>query len=226
MRILLVEDDRKAARILAKGLEEEGFVVDVAASGEEGDDFAATNDYDLIVLDWLLPGTPGIVVCGRLRRRRLETPILMLTARDAVSDRVAGLDAGADDYLTKPFAFAELLARVRALLRRAEGVRAPVLEVSDLRLDPVGHRVSRGGEPVELTVKEYAILEYLMRHAGRVVTRTELGEHVWREEHDNLTNLVDVHVSHLRKKIDTGRGVALIQTVRGRGFRLSPPDGT
>lgn len=179
MRILLVEDDRKAARILAKGLTEEGFVVDVAGSGEQAEDLVGINDYDLIVLDWLLPGVPGIDVCRRLRHRRLATPILMLTARDAVVDRVTGLDAGADDYVTKPFAFAELLARVRALLRRAEGVRSPVLEVADLRLDPVEHRVSRGGEPVDLTAKEYAILEYLMRHAGRLVTRTELGEHVW-----------------------------------------------
>lgn len=223
MRILLVEDDRKAARILAKGLTEEGFVVDLAGSGEEAEDLAGINDYDLIVLDWLLPGVPGIDVCRRLRHRRLATPILMLTARDAVVDRVTGLDAGADDYVTKPFAFAELLARIRALLRRAEGVRSPVLEVADLRLDPVEHRVSRGGEPVELTAKEYAILEYLMRHAGRLVTRTELGEHVWQEEHDNLTNLVDVHVSHLRRKVDTGRADALIHTVRGRGFRLAAP---
>lgn len=224
MRILLIEDDRKAARILAKGLDEEGFVVDVAGSGEQGEDLAWVNDYDLIILDWLLPGIPGIEVCRRLRRRRLGTPILMLTARDAVVDRVAGLDAGADDYMTKPFAFAELLARVRAMLRRVEGSRSPVLEVADLRFDPVEHRVSRGGERIELTVKEYAILEYLMRHAGRVVTRAEIGEHVWQEEHDNLTNLVDVHVSHLRRKIDTDREPALIQTVRGRGFRLSPPD--
>jgi DNA-binding response OmpR family regulator len=224
MRILLVEDDRKAARILAKGLEEEGFVVDVAGSGEDGEDLAGLNDYDLIILDWLLPGIPGIEVCRRLRRRRLETPILMLTARDAVGDRVAGLDAGADDYLTKPFAFVELLARLRALLRRVEGARSSVLEVADLRLDPVEHRVTRGGAPVDLTVKEYAILEYLMRHAGRLVTRTELAEHVWREEHDNLANLVDVHVSHLRRKLDTGEAPALIQTVRGRGFRLAPPE--
>jgi DNA-binding response OmpR family regulator len=223
VRILLVEDDRKAARILAKGLTEEGFVVDSAVSGEDAEDLAGINDYDLIVLDWLLPGTPGIEICRRLRRRGLSTPILMLTARDTVMDRVAGLDAGADDYLTKPFAFAELLARVRALLRRAEGGRSPVLEVADLRLDPVEHRVSRGGEPVELTVKEYAILEYLMRHAGRLVTRTELGEHVWQEEHDNLTNLVDVHVSHLRRKLDSGRAPALIHTVRGHGFRLAAP---
>jgi DNA-binding response OmpR family regulator len=223
VRILLVEDDRKAARILSRGLQEEGFVVDIAVSGEEGEELAGINDYDLIVLDWLLPGTAGIDVCRQLRRRRLGTPILMLTARDAVEDRVAGLDAGADDYLTKPFVFAELLARVRALLRRGEAARLPVLEIADLRLDPVEHRVSRAAGPLELTAKEYAILEYLMRHAGRVVTRAELGDHVWREEHENLTNLIDVHVSHLRRKLDAGDGPALIQTVRGRGFRLSSP---
>jgi len=225
MRVLLVEDDRKAARLLAKGLGEEGFVVDIARNGEEGEERAGVTDYDLVVLDWLLPGVPGIELCRRLRQCRVETPILMLTARDAVADRVAGLDAGADDYLTKPFAFAELLARGRALLRRAKGARPQIFEVADIQLDPVGHRVSRGHEPVELTSKEYAILEYLMRHIGRLVTRTELGEHVWQEEHDNLTNLVDVHVSRLRKKIDSGRETGLIQTVRGCGFRLSPPEG-
>ncbi|MFI5340870.1 MAG: response regulator transcription factor [Candidatus Methylomirabilales bacterium] len=220
MRILLVEDDRKAVRVLRQGLEEEGFVVDVAASGDEGEERAAINHYDLILLDWLLPGTPGIEVCRELRAREVSTPILMLTAKDALADRIAGLDTGADDYLTKPFAFTELLARIRALLRRSEVTRAPVLRVADLTLDPVSHRVSRAGVPVSLTAKEYAILVFLMRHAGEVVTRTQLGEHVWEAEHDNLTNLVDVHVSHLRMKIDQAAAVALIHTVRGRGYRL------
>lgn len=222
MRLLLVEDDRKAARVLKKGLEEEGFVVDVAHSGDEGEDLAAINAYDLIVLDWLLPGKAGIAVCRDLRARSLSTPILMLTAKDALEDRIAGLDTGADDYLVKPFAFGELLARIRALLRRAEAARPPVLRVADLALDPVSHRVTRGDAPVALTAREYAILEYLMRHAGHVVTRTRLGEHVWEREFDTLTNLVDVHVSHLRKKIDQGAAVPLIHTVRGRGYRLGP----
>src|SRR5581483_1497359 len=195
MRILLVEDDRKAARVLRRGLQEEGFAVDVVHDGDEAETRAGTTDYDAIVLDWLLPGRPGLDVCRALRRQGVRTPILMLTARDSVEDRVAGLDTGADDYLTKPFAFAELLARLRALLRRGEGARAAVLRVDDLALDPASHRVTRGGARVDLTPKEYAVLEYLVRHAGRVVTRAELGEHVWAEEHDNLTNLVDVHVS-------------------------------
>jgi DNA-binding response OmpR family regulator len=220
MRILLVEDDRKAARVLSKGLQEEGFVVDVAHTGDEGEDQAQITDYDVIVLDWMLPGKSGLDVCRALRARRCRTPILMLTARDAVGDRIAGLDTGADDYLTKPFAFGELLARIRALLRRAEAGRAPVLQVADLTLDPVSHRVARAGTPIVVTAKQYAILEYLMRHADRVVSRTELGEHVWADEHDTLTNLVDVHMSHLRKKIDTQGRVPLIHTVRGRGYRL------
>ncbi len=222
MRLLLVEDDRKAARVLKQGLQEEGFVVDVAHGGDEGEELAAVNAYDLIVLDWLLPGKPGIAVCRDLRARGLSTPILMLTAKDAVDDRITGLDTGADDYLVKPFAFGELLARIRALLRRAEAARPPVLTVADLTLDPVSHRVTRGGRPVALTAREYAILEYLMRHAGEVVTRTRLGEHVWEREYDTLTNLVDVHVSHLRKKIDRGAAVPLLHTVRGRGYRLGP----
>ena len=220
MRILLVEDDRKAVRVLRQGLEEEGFVVDVAASGDEGEERAAINHYDLILLDWLLPGRPGIEVCRELRAREVSTPILMLTAKDALADRIAGLDTGADDYLTKPFAFTELLARIRALLRRSEVTRAPVLRVADLTLDPVSHRITRAGVPISLTAKEYAILVFLMRHAGEVVTRTQLGEHVWEADFDNLTNLVDVHVSHLRTKIDQAAAVALIHTVRGRGYRL------
>ena len=220
MRICLVEDDKKAARVVKKGLEEEGFVVDVAHAGDQSEDLTAVNDYDLIILDWLLPGTNGVTLCRNLRARGVGTPILMLTAKDALGDRVTGLDAGADDYLTKPFAFAELLARIRALLRRAETARLPTLRVSDLTLDPASHRVMRSGISVPLTRREYAILEFLMRHAGQVVTRTQLGEHVWEDEHDTLTNLVDVHVSHLRRKIDRAGVAPLIHTVRGRGFRL------
>ena len=225
MRLLLVEDDQKAARLLSRGLVEEGFVVDAASSGPEGEEMAAVNDYDVIVLDWLLPGKPGIDICRELRARGVTTPILMLTARDAVADRVAGLDRGADDYLTKPFAFAELLARIRALLRRADTLRPSVLRVGDLTLDPVGHRVTRGGASVDLTAKEYAILGYLMRHVGRVVSRTELGEHVWKEEHENLTNLLDVHMGRLRKKVDAGTSEPLIHTVRGRGYQIGAGPG-
>lgn len=221
MRLLLVEDDRKAARVLKQGLAEEGVVVDLAHTGDEGEYLATTNNYDLIVLDWLLPGKEGIQICRELRAHGLGTPILMLTAKDALQDRVKGLDAGADDYLIKPFAFAELLARIRALVRRGAGSRPAVLRVADLVVDPVSHRVTRGGAPIRLTTKEYAIIEFLARRAGEVVTRTTLGEHIWESEFDNLTNLVDVHISNLRKKIDTGSAVPLIHTVRGRGYRLS-----
>jgi DNA-binding response OmpR family regulator len=225
VRILLVEDDRKAARVLSRGLEEEGFVVDVTHAGDEGESRAEATGYDLIILDWLLPGAAGIDVCRHLRRRGVNTPIIMLTARDALGDRVAGLNTGADDYLTKPFAFAELLARIRALLRRAESAPPPVLAVGDLTLDPLSHRVARGGRRIVLTPREYALLEYLARHADRVVTRTELGEHVWQDERDALTNLVDVHISHLRRKIDAGQPRPLLHTVRGRGYRLGEDAG-
>ena len=226
MRILLIEDDRKAAKLLAKGLREEGFVVDVAPTGEEGEEQAVVNEYDVIVLDWLLPGKDGIAVCRSLRGRDASTPILMLTARDSLADRVSGLSTGADDYLTKPFAFAELLARIRALLRRSRNARPAVLRVSDLTLDPASRRVTRGGVPVTLTSKEYAILEVLMRSAEEIVSRTHLVERVWHEASEVLDNLVDVHVSHLRKKIDHGESPALIHTVRGFGYRLGPPDST
>jgi DNA-binding response OmpR family regulator len=224
MRLLVIEDDRKAAKLLAKGLQEEGFVVDLAATGEEGEEQAAVNEYDVIVLDWLLPGKDGIAVCGALRARDVSTPILMLTARDSVADRVSGLGTGADDYLTKPFAFAELLARIRALLRRSRIAQPAVLRIADLTLDPAGRRVTRAGAPIALTSKEYALLEVLMRNAGEIVSRTRLVERAWDEASDVVDNLVDVHVSHLRRKIDRPGSVPLIHTVRGFGYRLGPPD--
>ena len=226
MRVLLIEDDRKAAKLLAKGLHEEGFVVDVAPTGEEGEEQAAINEYDVIVLDWLLPGKDGIAVCQSLRVRDLSTPILMLTARDGLADRVKGLGTGADDYLTKPFAFAELLARIRALLRRSRNARPAVLRVDDLTLDPASRRVTRAGAPVALTSKEFAILEVLMRSAGEIVSRTRLVERVWNEASEVLDNLVDVHLSHLRKKIDSGDRAPLIHTIRGFGYRLGPEQPT
>jgi DNA-binding response OmpR family regulator len=222
MRVLIVEDDRKAAGLLAKGLREERFVVDIAYSGEAGDEMASVNDYDAIILDWLLPDREGVAVCRDLRSRGVSTPILMLTARDALEDRVRGLNIGADDYLTKPFGFAELLARVHALLRRSDITRPVILQVADLTLDPLQHRVARDGAPISLTPKEYGVLEALMRHVGEVVTRSRLAEGVWETEHDALTNLVDVHVSHLRRKVDIEGKPPLIHTVRGRGYRVGP----
>ena len=224
MRLLLIEDDRKAARLLTKGLQEEGFVVDVAPTGEDGEEKAAVNEYDLIVLDWVLPGKDGLAVCRALRAGATSTPILMLTARDSVADRVSGLSTGADDYLTKPFAFAELLARIRALLRRSRVAQPAVLRVADLTLDPATRRVTRGDGPVMLTPREYAILEALMRNAGEVVSRTRLTERVWDDASEVLDNLLDVHVSHLRNKIDHGASVPLIHTIRGVGYRLGQPD--
>jgi DNA-binding response OmpR family regulator len=222
MRILVVEDDRKAARLLATGLQEKRFVVDVAHSGEAGDEMASVNHYDVIVLDWLLPDRDGVAVCRDLRERGISTPILMLTARDSLEDRVTGLNAGADDYLTKPFGFSELLARIHALLRRSDSTRPVVLRIADLTLDPLSHRVTRGGVAIGLTPKEYVILEVLMRHAGEVVDRTTLAERVWEAEPEALSNLLDVHVSHLRKKIDAGHQHPLLQTVRGGGYMIGP----
>jgi DNA-binding response OmpR family regulator len=220
MRVLLIEDDRKAAKLLVKGLQEEGLVVDVAVTGEEGEEQALVNEYDVIVLDWLLPGKDGIAVCQAIRARDVSTPILMLTARDSLADRVNGLRTGADDYLTKPFAFAELLARIRALLRRSRLVRPSVLRVADLTLDPATRRVMRAGVAVPLTSTEYAILEVLMQCAGETVSRSRLVERVWDEASEVIDNLVDAHVSHLRKKLDRGDHPSLIQTVRGFGYRL------
>ena len=221
MRILLVEDDRKAAQLLARGLTEEGFVVDLAHSAEAGDAQTAAADHDLLILDWSLPGASGLELCRRLRARGMHVPILMLTARDALSDRVMVLNSGADDYLTKPFAFEELLARVRALLRRIELTRPAVLEVADLTLDPGRQQAARGGARLDLTRKEFAILETLMRHAGDIVSRTRLAEQVWHADLLAIDNLIDVHMGNLRRKLDVPGTLHLIQTVRGRGFRLA-----
>lgn len=220
MRILLIEDDRKAARLLAGGLEEEGFVVDAVHSAAAGDEQAFVVDYDVIILDWMLPDKEGLALCGDLRKRGCQTPVLMLTARDALADRVAGLNQGADDYLTKPFAFDELLARVRALLRRSETVRPVVMSVGDVRLDSRSQSATRAGAPLDLTHKEFSIMEVLMRHAGRVVSRTRLAEQVWKDDLVGIDNLIDVHIGNLRRKLDLPGMQPLIQTVRGRGFRL------
>jgi DNA-binding response OmpR family regulator len=220
MRILLVEDDARTAGALQRGLKEEGYVVDVASSGEEGEELADVNTYHVIILDWYLPGKDGLAICRDLRRAGVTVPILMLTARDALADRVAGLDTGVDDYMTKPFAFAELLARVRALLRRGAAPRPSVLLLEDLRLDPAAHRVSRGDRPVQLTIKEYQILELLMRRCGEVVRRAELEEALWAPATDVTSNAVDVHISHLRRKIDPPDRPRLLHTIRGRGYLL------
>ncbi|MCX7291949.1 response regulator transcription factor [Janthinobacterium sp.] len=225
MRILLVEDDRKAARLLARGLHEEGFVVDVAHSAEEGEEESYAVDYDLIVLDWMLPGKQGIDFCRDLRARAIQTPVLMLTARDATADRVEGLNTGADDYLTKPFEFEELLARIRALLRRSDISRPLVLALADLTLDPVSHQATRAGVPLVLTPKEYAILLILLRQAGEVVSRARLAEQIWQADLIGIDNLIDVHVRNLRGKVDAPGLPALIHTVRGRGFRLAENHG-
>jgi heavy metal response regulator len=220
MRILLVEDDRKVASFIRKGLEEEGHAVDLAPDGETGLAMGLDRLHDVIVLDVMLPGKPGFQVVRELRQAKVTTPVLLLTARDAVEDKVQGLDAGADDYLTKPFAFAELLARVRALLRRRTEATSPLLQVADLALDPATRTAKRGGAPVPLTNREFALLEYLMRNAGRVLTRTTIAEHVWDYSFDSTTNVIDVYVNYLRKKIDVGREPKLIHTVRGVGYVL------
>jgi len=220
MRILVVEDRPEVARFIVKGLREELYAVDGATTGPEGLSMAQVGDYDAIVLDVMLPGMNGFDVAAALRQRRISTPILMLTVKDRVEDKVRGLDAGADDYLVKPFAFAELLARLRALLRRRDGQAAADLRLADLAMDPVSHRVQRAGKPVELTQREYALLEFLMRNRGRVCTRTAIIEHVWDMNFDSNTNLVDVHIRNLRAKLDDAFSPKLIHTVRGVGYVL------
>jgi two-component system copper resistance phosphate regulon response regulator CusR len=220
MRLLIIEDENKIADFLRRGLKEEGYAADVAREGEQGHFLATTQGYDLIILDLMLPKIDGLSLCRKLRAEKITTPILILTVRDSVKDKVLGLDSGADDYLTKPFAFEELLARVRALLRKKETPTPTKLQVADLELDLVDHTAGRGGKDIVLTAKEYALLEYLMRNQETVVTRTMISEHVWDINFDSFTNVIDVYISYLRKKIDQGQKKKLIQTVRGRGYCL------
>jgi heavy metal response regulator len=221
MRILVVEDEPKVASFLRQGLEEEGYAVDVATDGMAAEELAlGGTTYDLVVLDVMLPKRDGFAVLRTLREHRMTAPVLMLTARDSVPDRVTGLDQGADDYLTKPFAFEELLARVRVLLRRSAAQRAPVLELADLRLDPATRQVTRGARKISLTAREFALLEYFLRNAGRVLSRPMLAEHVWGIDFDPDSNVIDVYVGYLRRKVDLPGEKPLLHTARGIGYVL------
>jgi len=221
MRVLLVEDESRIADFIRKGLSEYGYAVDVAHDGEEALDWVDVAEFDIVVLDVMLPVRDGIEVCRELRERGVQTPVLMLTARDAIEDRVRGLDSGADDYLVKPFAFAELLARLRALARRERSALGARLQVGELVLDTTTREVFRQGQAIGLTSKEYALLEYLMRHPNQVLTRTMIAEHVWNYDFDNATNVIDVHVRNLRRKMDDPFPNKLLHTVRGAGYRIS-----
>lgn len=220
MRVLVADDDIRLASVVSRGLSEEGYAVDVAHDGEEAQYLAEINDYDLIILDIMMPVQDGLSVCRALRNDGLKTPILMLTARDAVADRVVGLDTGADDYLVKPFAFDELVARVRALTRRQSPSRSPELVAGDLSLDTVTRRLTRNGTEIPLTSKEYAVLEYMMRNPDTVLSRGMIEEHAWNNDFDSVSNLVDVYIRRLRSKIDPTDGPGMIETVRGAGYRL------
>lgn len=220
MRILVVEDEKKVGSFIKKGLEEEHYAVDIAYDGEEGLTLAQINEYDLILLDIMLPKLDGMEVLRQIRRNGSNVPILMLTAKDSVEDIVSGLDGGSDDYLTKPFSFDELVARVRALLRRKAKEKTDLLTVGDLSLSTSTHRVKRGGREIELTAKEYALLEYFMRNPNRVLTRVLITEHVWDYHFDPSTNVIDVYVNYLRKKIDQGFEKKLIHTIRGSGYMM------
>src|SRR5580692_696535 len=222
MRILIVEDDAALASFIRKGLEAEYHAVDVASEGNQGRSMAMEIDYDLVVLDLNLPGVDGVSVLKSLRQRKPNLPVMILTARSRVEDRVQCLDCGADDYLVKPFSFLELSARARALLRRSHLPSESVLKVQDLNLDRVERKVERGGRAIELTTKEFALLEYMMRNAGRRLTRAMIIEHVWNLTFDSTTNVVDVYINYLRRKIDDGFGTSLIHTIRGVGYQLSP----
>ncbi len=218
MRLLIAEDDTKLAAALARGLRGDGYAVDVASTGEDALFHARVYTYDAVILDVMLPGIDGVEVCTQLRTAGLWAPVLMLTARDGVADRVRGLDSGADDYLVKPFDYGELLARLRALLRRGANERPALLTVGDVEVDPAAHTVARQGRAIELTAREFALLEYLVRNAGRVVSRSELLDHIWDANYDGSGNVVDVYIGYLRRKLDDPFDTATIRTVRGAGF--------
>ncbi len=221
MRILLIEDEKKLSQVIKKGLTEQGFAVDTAYDGEEGLYLAEEESYDAIILDVMLPKIDGVEVCRQLREKKIGTPILMLTAKTQVNDRVGGLEVGADDYLTKPFAFAELKARIQALMRRAFKQPETVIKIDSLEINPTKHLVKRGNQIISLTPKEFAILEYLVRYRDRVVTRTQITEHTWDYNFESLSNVIDVFIATLRRKIDKGQGKKLIHTVHGVGYKLS-----
>jgi two-component system, OmpR family, response regulator len=225
MRVLIVEDDVKTASLIRRGLREEGLAADVAIKGEDALWMAGSTEYDTVIVDVMLPGIDGFETSRQLRQRGVWSPILMLTARDAVEDRIAGLDGGADDYLTKPFSFGELLARLRALARRGAIERATVIEAGDLKLDPAARRVGRGDTEIALSAKEFAVLETFMRHPGHVLDRLQLLEHAWDYDYENRSNLIDVYVRYLREKIDRPFGVSSIETVRGAGYRFRTDGG-
>ena len=220
MRILLVEDERRVASFIERGLKEEGFGVDLVLDGQGALYLSEINPYDVIILDVMLPSKDGLTLCREFRAKKIASPILMLTAKNSVKDKVLGLNAGADDYLGKPFEFEELLARVRALIRRNTKAQSSTLQIEDLILDPAAHQVKRAGKEITLTSKEYSLLQYLMLHANQVVTRTMISEHVWNEDLDSFTNVIDVYINYLRRKIDEGRKKPLIHTLRGTGYML------
>ena len=224
MRILLVEDDSRVASFIRRGLVEESYTVDVAEDGERALFLAQTSEYDLIILDLLLPKRSGLEVLQALRTEHVSVPVLILTAKDSSKDKVTGLDAGADDYLTKPFSFDELLARARALLRRRGDLASTLLQAADLELDTLRRRVRRNGQEIDLTNREYALLEYFLRHPNRVITRTMLAEHVWEHDFDTFSNVIDVHIARLRRKIDDDFSPKLLKTVRGSGYILELPE--
>ena len=221
MRLLIIEDDRRLARVLERSFKDEGFAVDLSFDGEDGNFLATSEDYDLIILDLMLPKIDGFTICQNIRSAGIKTPILILSARSSVAEKEKGLNTGADDYLTKPFSFRELNARIHALLRRATPGVSPILKVADLELDPVKHTARRLGKTLALTAREFAILEYLMRHKDEVISRTKILEHVWDYNFDSLSNVVDVFVFNLRKKVDNNFSKKLIHTIHGVGFKIS-----